>query len=80
MAFVNEKYPNMSAWVGKEGSIEIGYSYNPYDQSFLRVIQYTDLIWSSEHSYPSLDDAFAVIEQVIINWCDEQGISLIEEK
>ena len=79
MPSFNQKYPNISAWTKKEGQIEIGYSYNSYDQSFLRVIQYTELIWSSDHLYPSLDDALAIMEQVIAKWCDEQGITLLEE-
>ena len=76
MPFCNERYPKLSAWVKQEGRIEIGYSYHPHDRSFLRVIQYTDLIWSSDQSYASLDEALAEMEDAVGKWCDQQGITL----
>jgi hypothetical protein len=78
MSSLDEKYPTLSAWVKQEGQIEIGYSYNPYDRSFLRVIQYTDLIWSSDHICPSLDEALTEMEEALAQWCEEQGITLGE--
>ena len=78
MAAVNERYPYLSAWVKEAGSIEMGYSYSGYEHSFLRVIQYTDLIWSSDRTYASLDDALAEMEAAIARWCEEQGIMLGE--
>lgn len=76
MAVVDERYPYLSAWVKETGSIEMGYSYSGYEHSFLRVIQYTDLIWSSDRTYASLDDALAEMEAAIARWCEEQGIML----
>ncbi len=73
-----EKYPFIAAWVKEMGPIEIGYLYDAPDASFLRVIQYTDLIWSSEMRYASLDKALAEMEDAIANWCDEQGITLVD--
>ncbi len=60
------------------GSIEIGYLYDAPDASFLRVIQYTDLIWSSDKHYASLDEALTEIEDAIANWCRDQGITLVD--
>jgi hypothetical protein len=72
-----EKYPYIGAWVKEMGPIGIGYLYDAPDASFLRVIQYTDLIWSSEKHFASLDNAFAEMEEAIATWCDEQGIPLV---
>jgi hypothetical protein len=76
MSAFDEKYPHLALWVKESGSIEIGYNYMGHDQSLLRVIQYTDLIWSSDRTYASLDDAFAAMEEAIAQWCKEQGITL----
>lgn len=79
MSALDEQYPHLAAWVKEAGSIEIGYNYSGYDPSFLRVIQYTDLVWSSDRSYASLDDAFAEMEKAITHWGHAQGSRLSEE-
>ena len=71
------KYPHVAAWVKEMGPVEIGYLYDLPDSSFLRVIQYTDLIWSSDKQYASLDEALAELEEAIATWCDEQGVPLV---
>jgi hypothetical protein len=71
-----EEYPHIAAWVRDMGPIEIGHLYDLPDSSFLRVIQYTDLIWSSDQTYASLDEALAEMEDAIATWCDDQGIQL----
>ena len=75
MAFA-ESYPMLAAWVREAGSVEIGYLYDVPDASFLRVIHYTELIWSSDKTYASLDEALAEIEDAITKWCAGQGITL----
>ena len=72
-----EKYPHLAVWVKEMGPIEIGYLSDAPDASFLRVIHYTDLIWSSEKPYASLDNALAEMEDAIATWCDEHGIPLV---
>jgi hypothetical protein len=74
----DERYPYLSAWVKQAGSIEIGYSYGGHEQSLLRIIHYTDLIWSDDRPYASLDDALAEMEAAIARWCEQQGITLEE--
>ena len=76
MSALDEIYSHLVAWVKEVGSIEIGYNYSDHDPSFLRVIQYTDLVWSSDSSFASLEDAFAEMETTIAKWCEEQGITL----
>lgn len=76
MSSLDETYPTLAAWVKQEGRIEIGYGYDANDRSFLRVIQYTDVIWCSDRTYTSLDEALAEMEEAIAQWCREQGISL----
>ena len=73
-----EKYPYITAWVREMGPIEIGFLYDAPDSSFLRVIQYTNLIWSSDNRHASLDEALAEMEDAIAQWCDEQGIKLLD--
>ena len=75
MAFA-ESYPMLQAWVREAGSVEIGYLYDVPDASFLRVIHYTELIWSSDKTYVSLEEALAEIEDAIAKWCAAQGITL----
>lgn len=71
-----ERYPHIAAWVREMGPIEIGHLYDFPDPSFLRVIQHTDLIWSSDKTYASLDEALVEMEDAIARWCDDQGIRL----
>ena len=75
---LEEKYPHVAAWVKEMGPIEIGYLYDAPDASFLRVIQYTDLIWSNDKHYASLDEALTEMEDAIANWCRDQGITLVD--
>jgi hypothetical protein len=76
MAAQADRHPYLSAWMKEAGSIEIGYTYSGHEHSFLRVIQHTDLIWSSDRTYASLDDALDEMEAAIARWCEEQGIRL----
>jgi hypothetical protein len=71
-----EKYPYIVIWGREMGSVEIGYHYDVPDSSFLRVIHHTELIWSSDKPYLSLDEALAALENAIAKWCAEQGITL----
>jgi hypothetical protein len=56
-------------------AIERDYLYDVPDPSFLRVIHYTQLIWRSDKTYASLDEAFAEMEDALIKWCAEQGVT-----
>jgi hypothetical protein len=71
MKSFNEKYPYIAAWV-QDGTIEIGY--NDYDDVFLRVIYAGGVVWESNKSYASLDDAFDEMNTAIETWCAENGI------
>ena len=62
MKSFNEKYPYVAAWV-RDGTIEIGY--NDYDDVFLRVIDAGGVVWESNKTYASLDDAFTVMNAAI---------------
>jgi hypothetical protein len=71
MKSFNEIYPYIAAWV-QDGTIEIGY--NDYDDVFLRVIDAGGVVWESNKTYASLDDAFNEMNTAIENWCTENGI------
>ncbi|MBC8336804.1 MAG: hypothetical protein H8E29_16195 [Anaerolineales bacterium] len=67
------QYPYVAEWV-QSGVIEIGN--NEYDDVFLRVIDAGGVIWESNKSHSSLDNAFAEMNSAIEAWCDENGIDL----
>jgi hypothetical protein len=71
MKTFDEKYPYIAAWV-QDGTIEIGY--NDYDDVFLRVIDAGGVVWESNRTYASLDDAFNEMNTAIETWCAENGI------
>ena len=71
MKSFDEKYPYIAAWV-QDGLIEIGY--NDYDDVFLRVIDAGGVVWESNKTYASLDDAFTEMNAAIKTWCAENGI------
>ena len=75
MKSFEKQYPNISAWV-VDGQIEIGYG--EYDDVFLRVIDAGGVVWESNKEYKSLDEAFSAMDRAIANWCEEQGIELID--
>jgi hypothetical protein len=62
-----ERYPNIAAWINGTGRrIEIGS--DDYSSSLVRVIDPGGMIWESEKSYTSVDDALADAEQAIVEW------------
>ena len=71
MKSFDEKYPYIAAWV-QDGTIEIGN--NDYDDVFLRVIDAGGVVWESNKTYSSLDEAFHEMNTGIETWCAENGI------
>ena len=62
-----QRYPNITAWINGCGRrIEIGS--DDYSHSLVRVIDPGGMIWESEKSYTSIDDALADAEQAIVEW------------
>lgn len=74
METFEKQYPNISAWV-YDGQVQIGYS--DYDNSFLQVTDAGGVVWESDQSYASLDEALAAMDAAIADWCAEQGIELV---
>lgn len=70
-----KQYPNISAWV-QDGQVEIGYG--DYDDVFLRVTDAGGVVWESNQSYKSMDEALTAVDAAIAAWCKEQGIDLID--
>lgn len=73
MKSFDEKYPYIVAWV-RDGIIKIGY--DDYDDMFLRVMDAGGVVWESNKTYTSLDDAFIEMNKAIATWCTENGIEL----
>lgn len=69
------KYPNIAAWV-RQGSIEIGYTYSGYENTFLRVLDEGGLVWQSSKQFDSLDSALTEMDAGIAAWRAEQGVQL----
>jgi hypothetical protein len=53
---LDDRYPQLSAWVTGGGWIEIGADH--YSTSFIRVLDTGGLVWEGADSYSSLDAAF----------------------
>ena len=53
---LDDRYPQLSAWVNGGGWIEIGAA--DYSTSFIRVLDTGGLVWEGADAYPSLDAAF----------------------
>jgi hypothetical protein len=66
----DQRYPYITAWVLYAGWIEIGYE--PYTNSFIRVLDTGGLIWGGEAEYPSLDAALADAEENL-EYLEEAG-------
>jgi hypothetical protein len=73
--YFDKTYPHIAAWV-RQGSIQIGYTYSGYENTFLRVLDEGGIVWESSKRYDSLDAALADMEAGIAQWCSEQGIEL----
>ena len=43
---------------------------------FLRVMDAGGVVWESNKTYSSLDDAFIEMNKAIATWCTENGIEL----
>ena len=70
-----KRFPNISAWV-QDGQVEIGYG--EYDDVFLRVTDTGGVVWESNQTFKSLDEALSAMDTAIAAWCAEQGIELID--
>jgi hypothetical protein len=64
------RYPHITLWV-KDGWIEIGH--DDCQRSFLRVVDIGGLVWESDESYASLDDALRAMDTAIAEWLEEHG-------
>ena len=64
-----ERYPNIDAFVTGYGWIEVGYI--EHTQSFIRALNEGGWVWEGKHTYDSLDDAWADLEQGLADWMKE---------
>ena len=63
-------YPNIAHFVDAIGYVEIGYDHDGYLTCFIRAFDEGGMVWEGEDEYPSLDAAFASLEE----WMEEMGI------
>jgi hypothetical protein len=71
MPTFEETYPAISRWIKTQGWIELGAS--EASSSLVRVLDEGGLIWESEPSYPSLDQALQATEAALGQWWSEQS-------
>ncbi len=71
MSIFEETYPHIAQWVKTWGWIEIGD--DTMAGSFLRALDEGGLVWESDRTYPTLDDALHDLETFLTAWMDEQG-------
>ena len=62
------RYPNIVAWIQEHhGWIAIGQDH--YSRSLIRVLDLGGMIWESQESYASIDEALAEADRAIVeNW------------
>jgi hypothetical protein len=56
----DKTYPNVAEWVKSHGWVEIGQ--DEHSQSFIRALDIGGMVWEGKKTYPSLDDAFHVLD------------------
>ncbi|MBK8021205.1 MAG: hypothetical protein IPK19_07150 [Chloroflexi bacterium] len=56
-----QRYPHIARFVFDQGWIEIGF--DDSSDSFVRAVDAGGLVWEVKEFCPSLDDAFAALEQ-----------------
>jgi len=66
-------YPHLARWIEVFGWLTIGH--DDYSRSFIRVIDEGGMIWESEESYPSLDDALNAADRAVAEWMESQGLA-----
>ncbi len=69
MPYLEETYPHIAEWVKSWGWIEIGD--DGMAGSFIRVLDEGGLIWESERTYATLDDAVQDLETALAAWMGE---------
>lgn len=71
------QYPHLHNWL-QDGQVEFGYA--EYDHVFIRVTDAGGIVWESNPhvKYRNLEEAMAAANQAIAEWCDENGIKLID--
>lgn len=74
---LKSQYPYLHNWL-QDGQVEFGYA--EYDHVFIRVTDAGGTVWESEShvKYRDLEEAMAAANQAIADWCDENGIDLID--
>ena len=70
MSFFEETYPHIAEWVKTWGWIEIGDDTTA--GSFIRALDEGGLVWESNQTYASLDQALRDLDIALAGWLDEQ--------
>ncbi len=61
-----KNYPNVTYWVESHGWIEIGQ--DDYSRSLLRALDAGGMIWESNDSHKTVDEALQAFETELIEW------------
>ncbi|MFC1961135.1 hypothetical protein ACFLYO_10535 [Chloroflexota bacterium] len=66
MSTFEQTYPHITEWVKSWGWIEIGD--DDMAGSFIRALDEGGLVWESDQTYPTLDDALQAMEAALADW------------
>ncbi len=60
----SEIYPNITQWIETLGWIEIGE--DEYSDSLVRLLNEGGMVWESDHTHNSIDEALQALEAELI--------------
>jgi hypothetical protein len=65
-----ERYPNIARWVQGYGWIELGEDLP--GRSFVLALDEGGVIWESDATYPTIDDALQALDAALATWMRAQ--------
>lgn len=71
MAVFTQAYPTITRWIEEQGWIEIGS--DEYSSSLVRALDPGGMVWESESSLNSIDDALKELEKELKEWFKKNG-------
>jgi hypothetical protein len=71
MASFSKSYPTINRWVEEQGWIEIGS--DEFSSSLVRALDPGGMVWESDASLDSIDEALEELEKELKSWFRTNG-------
>ncbi len=62
--YFSDIYPNITHWIDALGWIEIGE--DEYSKSLVRLLNEGGMVWESDHTHNSIDEALQALETELV--------------